>query len=303
MLSANLGAGGFVSGSIVDIGGVCHRHERTLDHGTIPTQRASCSPPARVMRFQPALALFPLLLPLTLVADPADDLREAVTALSRTSYAWETTTRQRFNGEAAEPRLNPNAPIDVKGKIDPDGYTELTQMPSRELPVPVTAVLKQADVVAHTPIGWKRRTEMRQNPGPDREVTFEGKPVRLSRFFSVALKATALRPLTDNLFDLMGDMKSFRNESGLIIAELRDKAVEQLWGDAQAKRAPEIQGTVIFKFNDQGLAEYHLVLAIGFPNSRTKKIAWTMQQWTTRISGIGSTRVEPPEGAIKALEQ
>ena len=256
------------------------------------------------MRFQhPAIGLFLIFLPLSLVADPAHDLREAVTALSRTSYAWETTTRQRFNGEAAEPRLNPNAAIEVKGKIDPDGYTEFTQMPSRELPVPVTAVLKQAEVVANTPIGWKRRTEMRQTPGPDREVTFDGKQVRLSRFFSVALKATALRPLTDNLFDLMGDMKSFRNESGLIIAELRDKAVEQLWGDAQAKRAPEIQGTVIFKLNDQGLSEYHLVLAIGFPNSRTKKVAWTMQQWTTRISGIGSTRVEPPEGAIKALEQ
>lgn len=256
------------------------------------------------MRFQhPALGFFLILFPLTLGADPGDDLREAVTALSRTSFAWETTTRQRFNGEVAEPRLNPSAPIEVKGRVDPEGYTEFTQMPSRELPVPVTAVLKQAEVVAHTPIGWMRRTEMRQTPGPDREVTFEGKQVRLSRFFSVALKATAQRPLTDNLFDLMGDMKSFRNERGLIIAELRDKAVEQLWGDAPAKRAPEIQGTVIFKFNEQGLAEYHLVLAIGFPNSRTRKVAWTMQQWTTRISGIGSTRVEPPEGAVKALER
>lgn len=256
------------------------------------------------MRFKhPALGLFLILLPLTLVADPADDLREAVTALSRTSYAWETTTRQRFSAEVAEPRLNPNAPIEVKGKIDPDGYAQFTQLPSRELPVPVTVVLREADVVAHTPLGWMRRTEMRQTPGADREVAFEGKQVRLSRFFSNALKATALRPLTDNLFDLMADMKSFRSESGLIIAELKDKAVEQLWGDAQAKRAPEIQGTVIFKFNEQGLAEYHLVLAIGSPNSRTRKTAWSMQQWTTRISGIGTTRVEPPEGAVKALEQ
>jgi len=256
------------------------------------------------MRFKhPAFGSFLILLPLTLAAEPADDLRDAITALSRTSHAWETTTRQRFNGETAEPRLNPNAPIEVKGRMEPDGYTQFTQLPSRELPVPVTAVSKEADVVAHTPLGWLRRTEMRQTPGADREVTFEGKQVRLSRFFSAALKATALRPLTDNLFDLMADLKSFRNESGLIIAELPDKAVEQLWGDAQAKRAPEIQGTVIFKFNEQGLAEYHLVLGIGFPNSRTKKVAWSMQQWTTRISGVGTTRVEPPEGAVKALEQ
>ena len=111
------------------------------------------------MRFQTLARTFLLiLLPLSLVADPADDLREAITALSRTSYAWETTTRQRFNGEVAEPRLNPNAPIDVKGRSDPDGYTEFIQMPSRELPVPVTAILKEADVVAYTPIGWKRRS-------------------------------------------------------------------------------------------------------------------------------------------------
>src|SRR5688572_8121593 len=169
------------------------------------------------MRFpHPAPGLFLIFLPLTLVADPGDDLREAVTALSRTSYAWETTTRQRFSAEVAEPRLNPNAPIEVQGKIDPDGYTQFTQLPSRELPVPVTAVLRDADVVAHTPLGWLRRGEMRQTPGADRDVAFEGKQVRLSRLFSAALKATALRPLTDNLFDLMADMKSFRSESGLI---------------------------------------------------------------------------------------
>jgi hypothetical protein len=59
---------------------------------------------------------------------------------------------------------------------------------------------------------------------------------------------------------------------------------------------------VIFKLAGDGLSEYHVVLAIGFPNSRTKKTAWSMVQWSTRIRGIGSTNVEPPAAAVKALE-
>jgi hypothetical protein len=255
--------------------------------------------PTRLNHFATLLVLCPLLA----VADPEAELREAVSALSQTSYTWETTTRQRFTGDTTEPRINPNAPIEVRGRIDPAGYTEMTFMPSRDLPVPVTTLARDADVLAHTPVGWMRRSEMRQTAAADREVSFEGKTVRLSRFFTVALKATAQRTLTENLIDLITDLKSVRSESGLIIAELRDRTVEQLWADAQAKRAPEIQGTVIFKLVEQGLAEIHVVIAIGFPNSRTKKTSWSMQQWTTRITGIGSTRVEPPAEAVKVLDQ
>ena len=100
----------------------------------------------------------------------------------------------------------------------------------------------------------------------------------------------------------MADLKSYRSMEQLVIGELRDRAIEQLWGDAQAKRAPEIYGSVVFKITDAGLSEYHLVIAIGFPNSRTKKIAWSMKQWSTRIAGIGSTTVEAPPDAVKALE-
>jgi hypothetical protein len=248
-----------------------------------------------------ALILFLLLVPRASIADPEKDVRDAVTMLARSSYAWETTVRQRFTGDTNEPRLNPNAPIDVRGKVDLNGYTEITQMPTRDLEVPVTAVFRGGDVVGQTPLGWLGRSEIRKSPGPDRMVEFGGKQVRLSRVFSVALQVTARRTPTEELFDLMADLKSCRSEGGLVVAELRDRIVEQLWGDPQAKRAPEIQGTVIFKTTDQGLTEYHLVVAIGFPNSRTKKIAWTTKQWSTRITGIGSTTVEPPAEALKAL--
>jgi hypothetical protein len=251
-----------------------------------------------------ALLIFAMLLPATAPADPAGDVRAAVEALGVTSYAWETTARQKFNGETAEPRVNPNAPLEVRGRFDPKTYIEITLLPSKEaLTVPVTAVFRLGDAVGHTPLGWMRRTEMRNVPPPDRTVDFEGQKVRLTRALSVALRATALRPPVDELFDLLDGAKSYRTTDGLILAELRDAVVEKLWNDARAKRAPEIQGTVIFKLSEQGVTEYHVVLAIGFPNSRTKKIAWSMVQWSTRIKGIGSTTVEPPAGAVKRLEE
>ena len=134
-------------------------------------------------------------------------------------------------------------------------------------------------------------------------IDFQGQQVRLSRALTVALRATALRPPTEDLFDLLGDIKTYRSESGLVLAELRDAAIEKLWRDPQAKRAPEIQGTVIFKLSEAGVSEYHTVLAIGFPNSRTKKVAWSMLQWSTRFRGIGSTTIDPPEAAVKRLEE
>jgi hypothetical protein len=252
---------------------------------------------------KPTLTLVPLLFPLTCRADAESDVSAAVSALARTSYAWEKTVPQRFSGESTEPRLNLNAPIELRGRTDPESFTEITLLATREMPVPVTAVFRMGDVVGHTPLGWLRRTEMRETPGANRMVEFGGKQVRLSRLFNVALQVTAQRTATEELFDLIADLKSFRSVEGLVIGELRDSAVEKLWGDPQAKRAPEIQGTAIFKLTADGLTEYHLVIAIGFPNSRTKKVAWTMKQWTTRISGVGSTTVEPAPEAVKALEE
>jgi len=251
-----------------------------------------------------ALLVFAALCPLRSLADPASDVRKAVEALGVTSYAWETTVRQRFKGETTEPRVNPNAALETQGRFDPNSYLEITLLPSREtLPVPVTAFIKLGDAVGHTPLGWLRRTEMRKVPGPDRSVEFQGQQVRLTRALSVGLRATALRPPVDDLLDMLDSVKSWSSTDGLVLAELRDGLVEKLWGDPQAKRAPEIQGTVIFKLSEQGLAEYHFLLAIGFPNSRTKKIAWSMIQWSTRIKGIGSTTVEPPEAAVRKLAE
>lgn len=250
-----------------------------------------------------ALLLVALIFSASARAEPADDLRNAIDALARTNYTWATTTRQRFNGETTEPRINPNAPLEVQGKYETNGFIVITALSSRSFPVAVTVVTRQSDTVAQTPLGWLRRTQIHQTPGPDREVEFDGRKVRLSRAFAAALKTAALRTPTDELLDLVPDMKSCRTQDGLILIELRDRVVEQLWGDAQAKRAPEIQGTVIVKLSEQGVTEYHYVLAIGFPNSRTNKVAWLMQQWTTRITGIGTTSVEPPAEAVKALAE
>jgi hypothetical protein len=251
-----------------------------------------------------ALFFFVALCPVTALADPGRDVRTAVEALGVTSYAWETTVRQRFKGETTEPRVNPNAALETQGRFDPNSYLEITLLPSREtLPVPVTAFFKLGDAVGQTPLGWLRRTEMRNVPGPDRTVEFQGKQVRLTRALSIGLRATALHAPVEDLLDMLDNVKSWRSSDGLVIGELRDAIVEKLWADPQAKRAPEIQGTVIFKFSEQGVSEYHFVLAIGFPNSRTKKVAWSMIQWSTRIKGIGATTVEPPADAVRKLEE
>jgi hypothetical protein len=253
-------------------------------------------------RVKPVLLTVLALLPLGSRAEPESEVRNAVSALAGTSYAWETTVRQRFSSESNEPRLDPRAPVELRGRVDPNGYTEIALAPSRELAAPVAAVLREGDVVGHTPLGWLRRTKMRQVSDPNRVVDFEGKRVRLSEALNVALRVTAQRNLTEELVDLIDGLKSYRSMEGLVIAELRDAAIERMWGDARAKRAPEIHGTVIFKISDGALTEYHVVLGIGFPNSRTKKVAWSMMQWSTRITGIGTTTVEPPAAAIRALQ-
>ncbi len=237
------------------------------------------------------------------LADPEADVRAAVSALARTSYRWETTVRQRFKGETAEPRLDANAPVATRGRSDPAGFTEIRLEPTREFAARITAGFRYGDAVALTPSGWLRRSEIKQVPGGDRSVEFDGKQLRLSRVLGEALKATALRPLAEELLDFSADLKSFREVQGLILAELREGAIERLWGDPQAKRAPEVQGTAIFKLNEAGLAEYHVVLAIGFPNARTKTVAWSVQQWSTRITGHGVTTVELPAEAVRALEK
>lgn len=250
-----------------------------------------------------ALLILAMCGPATALADSEADLREAVGALARTSYRWETTVRQKFNGETTEPRVNLDAALEVRGKTEPNGYTEVTLQPTRDFPAPMTAVFRQGDVVMQTSSGWLRRTDVRETPGPDREVEFEGKRFKRSRVFTVGFKAANVRPPSEELLDLISDLKTVRNESGLLVGELKDRLIEQMWGDAQAKRAPEVHGAVIFKLNEQGLGEYHVVLGIGFPNSRTKTVRWSMQQWTTRLAGVGSTAVDPPGGAVEALSR
>ncbi len=236
-------------------------------------------------------------------AEPEAEVRAAATALARTSHAWETTARQRFTSESRDFRPNPNATIEVRGRTDPEGSTQITVLPSPDIPVEIVAVFRAGDVVGQTPVGWLRRTAMRQVPNQDRTIQAGGRPVRLSRLLAAALQVTARKTAAEDLLDLIEEVKAWREQGGLVLGALSDRAIERLWGDAQAKRAPEVHGTVIFRPTAAGLTEYHVVLAIGFPQSRTGKTAWTMLQWSTRFSGLGSTQVEPPAAALKALDE
>ncbi len=250
-----------------------------------------------------ALVLLAVLLGSMARAEGEAELRAAVDALARTSHAWETTVRQRFKGATTEPRPDPNAAVETEGEFDPAGWTRFVLRPTRDLAVPVTAVARAGDVVALTPAGWVRRSALRPAAEANREVSFEGKTVRLARLHGAALKASAMRPLSEELLDLVADLKSVRVVQGLILGELREKAIEQAWGGAEARRAPEVHGTVIFRLGPDGLSEVHTVVGIGFPDTKTKAVAWTLQQWSTRIRGIGTTTVAVPEAAVAALDR
>lgn len=235
-------------------------------------------------------------------ADPQQDVRNALRTLGQTSYSWETTVRQRTGGDAGA-KLAPNAAIEVTGRTDPNGNTEVTLRPSRQsIEVPVMAVFKFGDAVGQTPLGWLRRTEIRESPGPDRPMDFEGKKVRLSKAFAAALRAMSVQTPMEEALDLIADVKSFREEGGLVIGDLRDAVIEKLWADQKAQSAPELTGNIIFKLSDGVLSEYHLLIGIGFPSSKTRAVNWSMMQWTTRIRDVGTTVVDPPAGAVEKLK-
>lgn len=237
------------------------------------------------------------------VASPEADARAALRALSHTSYAWETTVRQRSSGEAAELKLDPTAPIEVTGRTDPQGNTEVTLLGSRQsVDVPVRAVFKFGDAVGYTPLGWLRRTEIHDSPGPDRAVDFEGKKVRLSKAFAAALRAMALRTPGEEALDLIAEVKAWREGDGYLIGELRDAVIEKLWAEDRAKNAPELMGNLVLKIQGDIVTEYHVLLAIGFPGGKKRAMTWSVMQWTTRIKDAGSTVVDPPAAAVEKLK-
>lgn len=235
-------------------------------------------------------------------AEGRAEVMAAVRDLARTTYRWETTERQRVRSESAEPKLDRTAPVAAEGVMGPDGVWQLTLRGARSAGVPVTAVFRDGDVVAQTPSGWRRRSELRPAAGRDPEVTVGGRKVRQSRIHAAALLATAQRPPTEELFDLLAEIREWRSGAGLVIGQLGENAIERLWGDSEARRAPEVQGTVVFRMAEAGLTEVHVALALGQSDARTRGTAWTVQHWSTRFSELGTARVELTDEVRAALD-
>jgi hypothetical protein len=146
------------------------------------------------------------------------------------------------------------------------------------------------------------RADLRTLSGSDRQVEFEGAQVRLSRVLAAGLKASAMTPLTEDLFDLLPELSSFRRDGGWIVADLGTDVIARLWKDQHGLRVPKWKGTISFKLGSQGLVEVQMLIAVGVQNSRTQAMSWTIQQWNTRVTGIGTTSVSPPPDALRALD-
>ena len=252
-------------------------------------------------RFQLLVVLLGLV-PCRGLADPAQEVRDAMNALVRVRHGWETTAREQFRCEYVQPRRDHQGAVEVRGAFEPSGLYAITLEPSRDVPAPVTAIFRAGDVVATAPNGWVHRGDLRKLAGPDREIDFAGARIRLSRVLGAALKASAMKPLTEDLFDLLPELSSFRRDGGWIVADLSGSAIDRLWQDRQPLRTPERQGTVSFQLGNQGLLEVQILIATGAQNSRTLAMSWSLQQWTIRVSGVGTTYVSAPTAALRALD-
>ncbi|MSU73307.1 MAG: hypothetical protein EXS43_13380 [Opitutus sp.] len=242
-------------------------------------------------------------------AEPKEDVRAAQEALRQTSFTWETTVRQHstraVDATVLGARPEPGGALAVEGKSEPNALTEVTVSPSKTgVAVAITAYFKAGASVGHTPLGWLSRTQIHEARGAQRDqvVSFGGQSVRLYRSFDVALRAMALPIPTEELFDLIAEIKEFREANGEIIGWLPDAVVERLWEDKKAKSAPDIEGRVIFRISRGVLEEYRVELEIGFPAPIGKPATRSVVQWTTRIRAVGATTISSPLEALQKLE-
>jgi len=240
------------------------------------------------------------------LAEPRADVRAAQDTLRHASFSWETTVRWPSTRPLDAPvKTETDAPLAVTGKTEPNALTEITLAPTKGgVPVPIAAYFKSGASVGQTPLGWLTRTQIHEARGaqPDKVVDFQGQPARLSRCFDGALKAMAMPIPTEELFDLIAEIKEFREGDGVITGWLPDAVIERLWEEQKAKSAPDVEGRVIFRLSGGVIEEYRVELEIGFPPPRGRPATRSVIQWTTRIRNVGTTTVLPPADALQKLE-
>jgi hypothetical protein len=240
-------------------------------------------------------------------ASPESDVRAGLEALRHTSFSWETTARHRASVLAGEADAGAPLPADlalaIRGRSD-QHFTEITLLPEKAaLPVPVTAYIRAGAAAGETPLGWMTRREMDEVPADraNATVTLEGKPIRVYRAVAAAERAIKVPDPLDEVLELFADIKSYREVNGDPVGDLTEHAIETLWGDPSAKRAPEIAGFVTFHLSNGVLTEYRYRLEIGFPPAGGQPARRSIVQWATRIEGVGTTSVSPPRAALEKL--
>jgi hypothetical protein len=240
-------------------------------------------------------------------ASPETDVRNGLEALRHTSFSWETTVRHRASVAASDADAGAPLPADlaiaVRGRSD-QRFTEITLLPDKAaLPVPVTAYIQAGAAAGETPLGWMTRREMDEMPADraNTTVTLAGKPVRVYRAVAAAERAIKIPDPLDEVFELLADIKSYREVNGDPVGDLTEHAIETLWGDPSAKRAPEIAGFVTFRLSNGVLTEYRYRLEIGFASAGGQSARRSIVQWSTRIDGIGTTTINPPRAALEKL--
>ncbi len=247
--------------------------------------------------------------PLLLAEGPADDVKAAAKKLAEAdNYAWKQTTSMGQNS-----RFNPGA---TEGKAQKDGLVCLTTTRGETT---MTTLIKNGKSVTKGQEGtWRTPEESaaarRGNgggeggQGGDRRGRGAGNFGRMYQNF----KAPAAQ--AEELAGKVGELKKTEDSiTGALTEEAakemlsfggrgprRDGQGGQGGGERQGPQVSNPKGTVTFWLKDGALAKMEVKVSGSMSfNGEDREIERTT---TTEISGVGSSKIDAPEEAVKKLD-
>ncbi|MDB6052614.1 MAG: hypothetical protein JWN25_137 [Verrucomicrobiales bacterium] len=239
-------------------------------------------------------ALFSILSLGTLVltaAEPKDDLKSAFDNLNKkANYSW--SSKSEIEGLQFTPPT-------IEGKTEKDGYT-LVSVKSDQ--ASAEALSKGTKAVAKTADGWKTAEQMAAAAQAGGGGGFN----RATMMPNTAIRAKA--PGAE-FGPLMGKIKSAKTEGDMISAELTDEGAKELASFGRGRPGGQIpepkdakaSAKVWTKDGIPNKIEVHVSSKVKFggPDAEEREFVRTT---TIEIKSVGSTTVEAPEDAKKALE-
>lgn len=215
-------------------------------------------------------------------AQPKEQVAAAAKSLGeKPNYSWTTTPK----ADAANPGRNMGP---IEGKTEKNGYTYLLITPGG---VSVEVVMKGEKGAAKTLEGWQSFQEIEQAGGGGASISR-----RLRRLKTPAAEAA----------EFVSKTKELKEADGAISGDLTEEGVkERLLLESRRREGQEppqvsgAKGSVKFWLKDGALVKYELTLQGKLTTGeREVEVNRTV---TVEIKDVGSTKIEVPSEALKAL--